>query len=63
MKLEKVAEALGLEFLVQARPEAEVRDGYVSDLLADVLAHAEPGSFGSPISGTSTWWSWLNGGN
>lgn len=43
MKLEKVAEALGPEFLVQARPEAEVRDGYVSDLLADVLAHAEPG--------------------
>ncbi|MGQ9699982.1 MAG: serine kinase [Candidatus Bipolaricaulaceae bacterium] len=43
MKLEKVAEALGLEFLVRACPEAEVRDGYVSHLLSDVLAHAEPG--------------------
>lgn len=43
MTLEEVAEALGFEFLVRARPEAEVRDGYVSDLLSDVLAHAEPG--------------------
>ncbi|MCS7216312.1 DRTGG domain-containing protein [Thermus sp.] len=43
MKLREVAERLGLEFLVAADPEAEVRGGYVSDLLSDVLAHAEAG--------------------
>ncbi len=43
MKLAEVAEELGFEFLVRARPEVEVTDGYVSDLLSDVLAHAEPG--------------------
>lgn len=43
MKLREIAEKLGLEFLVAADPEAEVRGGYVSDLLSDVLAHAEAG--------------------
>ncbi|MBC7317864.1 serine kinase [Candidatus Bipolaricaulota bacterium] len=43
MTLAQVAEELRLEFLVRADPEAEVRGGYVSDLLSDVLAHAEPG--------------------
>lgn len=43
MRLKEVAERLGLEFLVTADPEAEVRGGYVSDLLSDVLAHAEAG--------------------
>ncbi|MEN3010844.1 MAG: DRTGG domain-containing protein [Candidatus Bipolaricaulaceae bacterium] len=43
MRLREVAERLGLEFLVAADPEAEVRGGYVSDLLSDVLAHAEAG--------------------
>jgi len=43
MRLKEVAERLGLEFLVAADPEAEVRGGYVSDLLSDVLAHAEAG--------------------
>lgn len=43
MKLWEVAERLGLEFLVRADPEAEVQGGYVSDLLSDVLAHAEAG--------------------
>jgi len=42
VKLREVAEKLGLEFLVAAAPEAEVEDGYVSDLLSDVLAHAQP---------------------
>lgn len=43
MKLGAVAQTLRLEFLVDAAPDTEVRDGYVSDLLSDVLAHAEPG--------------------
>lgn len=43
MRLKEVAEKLGLEFLVAADPEREVRGGYVSDLLSDVLAHAEAG--------------------
>lgn len=43
MQLREVAQGLGLEFLVAADPQAEVRGGYVSDLLSDVLAHAEPG--------------------
>lgn len=42
MKLREVAEKLGLEFLVAAAPEAEVEGGYVSDLLSDVLANAQP---------------------
>lgn len=43
MKVREVAERLKLEFLVAAAPEVEVKGGYVSDLLSDVLAHAEPG--------------------
>jgi len=43
MTLREVAKALGLEALVFASPDVEVRDGYVSDLLSDVLAHAEAG--------------------
>lgn len=43
MKLAEVADHLGLEFLVLGDPEVEVRGGYVSDLLSDVLAHAEAG--------------------
>jgi len=43
MRLKEIAEKLGLEFVVTAETEAEVLGGYVSDLLSDVLAHAERG--------------------
>ncbi|MBC7221537.1 serine kinase [Candidatus Bipolaricaulota bacterium] len=43
MKLKEVVKALGLEILVFPAPDLEVHDGYVSDLLSDVLAHAKPG--------------------
>lgn len=43
MKVQEVAEKLGLELLVAAAPEAEIQGGYASDLLSDVLAHAEAG--------------------
>lgn len=44
MKLREVVERLGLEFVVRADPEVEVLGGYVSDLLSDVLAHAQAGA-------------------
>lgn len=43
MRLREIARALEWEFLVEADPEVEVQGGYVSDLLSDVLAHAQPG--------------------
>jgi hypothetical protein len=42
MRLSEVARALGLE-LRSGSLEAEVGGGYVSDLMSDVIAHAEAG--------------------
>jgi len=45
VNLEQVRDKIGLE--VRTMPEnlaAEITGGYVSDLLSDVLAHAQPGS-------------------
>lgn len=43
MQLAQIAADLGLECLVSLEPEREVRGGYCSDLLSDVLAHTQPG--------------------
>ena len=43
MTLAEVARALGLECLVEAGLDRQVRWGFCSDLLSDVLAHAREG--------------------
>jgi hypothetical protein len=43
MKIETVAAKIGLEALVAADLTREVGGGYCSDLLSDVLAHAQAG--------------------
>ena len=43
MKLTELAGALGLEAAVGALEGVEVTGAYVSDLLSDVMAHAEKG--------------------
>ncbi|GAB4304058.1 MAG: DRTGG domain-containing protein [Candidatus Bipolaricaulota bacterium] len=43
MELRQVIAAIGLTALVGADLAREVRDGYCSDLLSDVLAHAKAG--------------------
>jgi hypothetical protein len=41
MKAVTTAEQLGLECLVSATPERDLSTGYTSDLLSDVMAHAQ----------------------
>ena len=48
MRLKEIAEKLGLEFVVAAETEVEVLGGHISDLLSDVLAHAEWGALAHP---------------
>ncbi|MCR4391803.1 MAG: DRTGG domain-containing protein [Candidatus Acetothermia bacterium] len=43
MTVQAIAEKLGLEALAAADLAREVRGGYCSDLLSDVLAHAKAG--------------------
>ncbi len=43
MQLSQVSAELGLDALATPEPNREVRGGYCSDLLSDVLAHAQPG--------------------
>lgn len=43
MQLQAIVEILGLEPLAAPDLGREVRGGYCSDLLSDVLAHAQPG--------------------
>ncbi|MDO8311582.1 MAG: hypothetical protein Q7T25_06555 [Sideroxyarcus sp.] len=46
MRLHEIAEKLGLECLtpeIQATKEVDLREGYASDLLSDVLANAPHG--------------------
>lgn len=43
MELATIVAEVGLETLVGADLTREVRGGYCSDLLSDVLAHAQPG--------------------
>lgn len=43
MTVQAIVEELGLEALVAADLAREVRGGYCSDLLSDVLAHAKAG--------------------
>jgi hypothetical protein len=46
MRLNEIAEKLGLESLtpeIQASKEVDLREGYASDLLSDVLANAPHG--------------------
>ena len=44
MRLGDLVVALGLEALVPGDPEREVKGGYVSDLLSDVMGRAQAGS-------------------
>ena len=44
MKLTDLADALGLEVAVGSLEGVEVSGAYASDLLSDVMAHAEKGS-------------------
>ena len=50
MRLSEVARALGLE-LRSGSLEAEVGGGYVSDLMSDVIAHAEAGDLWLTVQG------------
>lgn len=43
MELAKIVADVGLEVIVGADLTRDVRGGYCSDLLSDVLAHAQPG--------------------
>ena len=44
MKLDQIAEQLGLELLTEGlEPDAEIAEGYTGDLLSNVLAVAQPG--------------------
>ncbi len=44
MRIAELAEALGAELVEASNPEAELREGYTSDLLSDVIAHAPSAS-------------------
>ncbi len=43
MRLDEIAEKLGFELLNDADTQREVAKGYASDLMSDVIAHAETG--------------------
>ena len=52
MKLNKIIERLNLEVRSGPdNPEVEVRNGYVSDLMSDVIANARPGSLWLTVQG------------
>lgn len=44
MRITDLAARLGAETVEPPAPSAEVREGYTSDLLSDVIAHAPPES-------------------
>lgn len=44
MKLKDIAEKLNLEIKAEGNPESEISNGYTSDLLSDVMAHAKENS-------------------
>jgi len=51
MTVQHMGEALGYKALVMPRPDAEVLDGYTSDLLSDVMGNAPEGSVLITIQG------------
>lgn len=51
MKIADLAEKLGAEIVEAPNPAAEILDGYTSDLLSDVIAHAPAGSVLITIQG------------
>lgn len=44
MRVKELSKVLGIEPIQPDFEDAEIRGGYTSDLLSDVMAHATPGS-------------------